>query len=321
MRVAAVLRLSLASCLALGLAACGGGVPTGAGHAAHAASGSPSPLLSTPPSVRPSLLPLPQARHAWKAAVKDLVASGSGTYTWAAGTNLGSPLESERGSFAFDPERASIERTLSAKVTQGSGELVARVRALPSGYYLQMRDWRKWDGCWLRMANSEVSGVAAQAFGDGYRPLHLPLSIASLLAVRITGVIGRSGAAGMSLEATINGLSGLRLLGLELSGRNSLGTRASAVRVPVTVNLAPDGSVVSLSVIGLAVQHALDAQQVPMSTGESQTVASLIARSIITGTGQAFTVDPPAAETLLPKNASGNGADAPTCSAHRAPGT
>jgi hypothetical protein len=303
---------ALCTTLLLGVSSCGSRTAV----AEHPRANPSAPTSASPsasPSARParpaSLSPAPdpslaEARHAWRAAVRDLVLAGSGTYTWSSEAG-GVPVQSEQGSYAFQPQRAAIERTMSAKLTDGEHDVFQRLLYLPSGTYVQLGYEKGGGGCWLTVPEDDVVRYGSGLLGRHVRHVwHLPQTVVALLSLRITGAVRGSDASEMYLMAHLNGLVALQLLGLSIGAPqvSEFAAKAAAVTVPVGLTLKSDGSMTDLTVIGSTVYHALDRQDVPVDS-VADAVTLLSASGSITGTGQPFTARRPSHDQLAAEGA------------------
>ena len=240
---------------------------------------------------------------AQKALTKALTlfeAAGSGTYeSEVTADGVSQALAHETGTFQLTPVAAQLERAILG-IDQASAEprvRVLRVRATAGHrYYLQVKDWANWTGCWLPM---HLSALAKQTGVDLVRFGPLPRAIAILARARVLA----SGAGIDGPHLAVDAYTALQFLGVASAAIKDQREALLEASVPVLLDVTADGGAAGAVVEGSQVADALGAAGLTLPDRVSRYVAKAQGRVVLSRLGQPVVVRPPVKAELLPVKA------------------
>jgi hypothetical protein len=215
----------------------------------------------------------------------------------------------ESGSYRLGPAAAAYERAILG-IDQASSRprvQVVRVRSTADGrWFLQLKEWGSWTGCWLRTDLPEITRLTGVAATAGSR---LPTAVNVLLRARVVGSGGGLDGPHLAVDA----FSALQFLGV--SGAAIAGERAALTRVlvPVLLDVTADGSPSGAAVEGTQVVAALRSARMQVSSGLTAFAAKTHARVVFSDLGTPVRVAAPTGAELLPRDPSPSS----TCPANR----
>jgi hypothetical protein len=209
------------------------------------------------------------------------------------------PLAHETGSYRLEPVAAQLERAiLGIDPTSSQPRVrVTRVRATADHhYFLQVKDWGSWTGCWLPM---HLAALAKQTGVDLVRSGTLPTAIGVLAKARVAP--GGGGMQGPHLS--VDAYSALQFLGVSSSAISAQHDALVRVAVPVLLDVTSDGGPSGAAVEGSQAADALRSAGITLPDPTTRYVAKAHAQVVLGALGKPVAVDVPLKADRLPVKA------------------
>lgn len=234
-------------------------------------------------------------------AVARLRAAGSGTYVAEVSADgVSQPLAHETGSYQLAPVAAQLERTLLG-IDETSAKprvQVVRVRATPDGrFFLQLKEWGSWSGCWLpmdRAALSAQTGVDIGAQGA------LPTVIGALARAKVVGSGGGLDGPHLAVDA----YTALQVLGVSAAAISADRAALRRTSVPLLLDVTADGDPSGVAVEGTQVADVLATAGLDLPAKVDRYVAAAHARAQLDDLGAPARVAAPPRALQLARDAS-----------------
>ncbi|RNL79809.1 hypothetical protein [Nocardioides marmorisolisilvae] len=262
--------------------------------------------------------PTTPADHAQTGAQRDLLAKAlaafkrapTGTYeSEVTADGVSQPTAHETGSYRLRPAASAYERAILG-IDEASGKprvQVVRVRSTAGGtWFLQLKEWGSWTGCWLRTDLPEITKLTGVTSARGSS---LPTAVTILAKATVVG----SGDGMDGPHLAVDAYSALQFLGV--AGSAIAGERAalSKVLVPVLLDVTANGGPSGAAVEGTQVFTALEAARAPLTSKLKAFVSKTHARVVFSDLGKAVSITAPSRAELLPQNP----ASTSTCAVNR----
>lgn len=236
--------------------------------------------------------------------------AASGTYeSEVTADGVNQPLAHETGSYRLQPAAASFERAIQGidEISKKIRVQIVRVRATAHGlWFLQLKEWGNWTGCWLPTDLPEITKLTGVA-----RARNSPLPTAVWILAKATVV-----AAGGGLDTphlAVDAYSAMRFLGIAEPAIADERAALSKTLVPVLLDVTADGAPSGAAVEGPQVVAALGAAGARVSSKLAAFVSKTHARVILGDLGKPVTISAPPTAELLPRHP----ASTTTCPANR----
>jgi hypothetical protein len=219
------------------------------------------------------------------------------------------PTAHETGRYRLRPASSSYERAILGIDAASSKARVQVVRVIGTSkgsWFLQLKEWGSWTGCWLRTSASGISRLTGVAIAAGSP---LPTAVSILAKAKVVG-------AGDGLDGphlAVDAYSALQFLGVAAAAVANERDALRTVLVPVLLDVTAKGSPSGAAVEGPQVVAALKAAGAPATAALSAFVSKTHAQVVLSDLGESVEVSNPATAELLPAHPSPTS----TCPANR----
>lgn len=284
-----------------------------------ASVGTPTPTTIDEPQTQVSLK---EARRRWDDAMIASILEGTGRYRWTSHfRGFADPFMEESGVFGFDPMRTSFTRVIT-NLEPGPGdrtEFVVRMIRRDHQTYMQMEDWGRWEGCWLRLGadglGDEVSADQRAILAQLEQSPEIPTPI----AVPLNSTVSKTSADHfpspyIEYTSVVSLYEALAFLGL--NGRILQAERSALLeaKAPITVAIGVDDRPYGAAASGEEIAAALDRSTIDLGGSEIRDFIGMMSSELtFSDLGSDAAVQRPRGDDILPPNAT----QQTTCAAQR----
>lgn len=235
-------------------------------------------------------------------ALAEFQRARSGTYeSQVTADGVSRAVAHENGSYRRGPVAAARYERAILGVDPASGksrvQVVRVLRATNARWYLQLKEWGTWTGCWLPTDLPEITKLTGVTIS---RTRPLPTAVNLLTNAEV--VSGGGGMDGPHLA--VDAYTATQFLGVASSAIAADRATLTRVAVPVLLDVTSDGGPAGATVQGAQVVAALEAAGAAVSSGLKAFVSKTTAELVLAHLGKPVDLSSPPRAELLPRHPS-----------------